>query len=202
MHARGRRTPLDDDQLDPVRGRRQARAAHAPRQELWVVAGRRAGGTVSPRCSPPSPPWATTARRLRPGGRATIVCLAVDRRTSPDRPQVHPRLLPRDRTAKADGRAGTPDGLELNNGVDVIVATNSFQAVRGRTIACAIFGRSRLLAVGGSANPDVESYQAIIPGMINVPGAQLVGISSPYRRSGLLFDRWRKHYGKDDDQTF
>jgi hypothetical protein len=27
----------------------------------------------------------------------------------------------------------------------------------------------------------------------------LIGISTPYRRSGLLFDRWRRFYGKADD---
>src|SRR5260370_28525125 len=29
----------------------------------------------------------------------------------------------------------------------------------------------------------------------------LMGIISPYRRSGLLFDRWRRHYGKPDDDV-
>jgi hypothetical protein len=29
----------------------------------------------------------------------------------------------------------------------------------------------------------------------------LVGISTPYRRSGLLFDRWRRYYGKPDDDV-
>jgi len=29
----------------------------------------------------------------------------------------------------------------------------------------------------------------------------LIGISSPYRRSGLLFDRWRRFYGTDSDDV-
>jgi hypothetical protein len=29
----------------------------------------------------------------------------------------------------------------------------------------------------------------------------LIGISSPYRRSGLLFERWRQFYGSDDDDV-
>ena len=29
----------------------------------------------------------------------------------------------------------------------------------------------------------------------------LVGISSPYRKAGLLYDKWREHYGKDSDRV-
>lgn len=37
----------------------------------------------------------------------------------------------------------------------------------------------------------------MLPGLTTLPGAMLIGISSPYRRAGLLFDRWRQHYGRD-----
>ena len=39
----------------------------------------------------------------------------------------------------------------------------------------------------------------MIPGMARVPGAMLIGISTPYRRSGLLYTRCQRHYGKDGD---
>ena len=29
----------------------------------------------------------------------------------------------------------------------------------------------------------------------------LVAISSPYRKSGLLYDKWRQHFGKESDHT-
>jgi hypothetical protein len=35
--------------------------------------------------------------------------------------------------------------------------------------------------------------------MAMLPGAMLIGISSPYRRAGLLYDKWREHYGKAGD---
>ena len=52
-----------------------------------------------------------------------------------------------------------------------------------------------------SASPDVETYSALVPGMATIPGAMLVGISSPYRRGGLLYEKWKAHYGKDDDDV-
>jgi len=37
--------------------------------------------------------------------------------------------------------------------------------------------------------------------MSTIPGAMLIGLSSPYRRSGVLFEAHREHYGKDDSDT-
>jgi len=38
-----------------------------------------------------------------------------------------------------------------------------------------------------SASPDEEVYRAIKPGMATLPGGMLIGISTPYRKAGLLF---------------
>ena len=35
--------------------------------------------------------------------------------------------------------------------------------------------------------------------MATLPGSMLVGISSPYKTSGLLYDRWKDHYGQNGD---
>jgi hypothetical protein len=33
------------------------------------------------------------------------------------------------------------------------------------------------------------------------PASMIVGISSPYRKSGLLYAKFKKHFGRDDDHT-
>ena len=48
-----------------------------------------------------------------------------------------------------------------------------------------------------TVNPDREILDALRPGMATVPGAVLLGISSPYSRRGVLWDAYRKHYGQD-----
>jgi len=35
--------------------------------------------------------------------------------------------------------------------------------------------------------------------MATLPGAMLLGITSPHRKSGLAYERWREHYGRDGD---
>jgi hypothetical protein len=167
-------------------------------RELWCVAGRRSGKDSIASAAATVAALGDYTDHLRPGERATVMCLACDR----DQGRIVlryikgyfaeiPLLIPL-------VERETDDGLELSNRVEIIVATNSFRAVRGRTIVCAIFDEVAYWRSEDSATPDLETYNAIEPGLVTLPGAMLIGISSPYRRAGLLFDRWRRHYGKPD----
>jgi hypothetical protein len=93
------------------------------------------------------------------------------------------------------------DGLELDNGSEISVHTNSFRAVRGRTIACVVLDECAFWRDETSASPDKETYNAVRPGLATLPNSMLIGISSPYRRSGLLFEKWRRHYGTESDDV-
>jgi hypothetical protein len=53
--------------------------------------------------------------------------------------------------------------------------------------------------VEDSSNPDHEIVNAIRPAMATIPGALLLGISSPYARRGVLWDAYKRHHGKDGD---
>jgi hypothetical protein len=50
-----------------------------------------------------------------------------------------------------------------------------------------------------SSKPDEEVYDAILPALARVPGSMLIGISSPYRKAGLLYRKFKKHYGEPGD---
>ena len=50
-----------------------------------------------------------------------------------------------------------------------------------------------------SAAPDSELYNALLPGMSTIAQAQLFGISSPYAKAGLLYNKHRDHFGADKD---
>ena len=92
----------------------------------------------------------------------------------------------------------TATGFELSNQVDIAVATNSFRAVRGRSVLCAIFDECAFYRDERSANPDEELYAAINPGLARVSGSILIGISTPHRKAGLLYRKFADHYGRDD----
>jgi hypothetical protein len=52
-----------------------------------------------------------------------------------------------------------------------------------------------------SARPDTETYNAVLPSLATLLGSMLVGISTPHRKSGLLFTKFRKCFGVDDDNV-
>jgi hypothetical protein len=176
-----------------------------PRQqvrELWIVAGRRAGkDSIASVIAAHSAALFDGGHILRPGERALVMCLACDREQAKivlgyvrsffnDNDMLH-ALVKRE----------TAGGLELENGVDIAVGTNSFRAVRGRAVLLAILDECAFWRDESSATPDEETYRALRPGMATLPGAMLVGISSTYRRAGLLYRKWKAHYGRDDDSV-
>jgi hypothetical protein len=63
-----------------------------------------------------------------------------------------------------------------------------------------IFDESAFWRDESSANPDVEVYRAVLPSLIRT-GGTLVSISTPYRKFGLLYQRHRNFFGKDDAEV-
>ena len=95
----------------------------------------------------------------------------------------------------------TADGFELTNGVDVVVATNSFRCVRGRSILCGVLDETAFWQSEYSTRPDTATYSASPARHGHIPVSMLIGISSPHKKSGLLYNKWRDHYGKADDKV-
>jgi hypothetical protein len=169
-----------------------------PVKELWIIAGRRAGKDSTASAIATVMAMSDYTRYLRPGEVATIVCLAIDKYQAKivlgyikgyfaSNPLLSP-LVERE----------TEFGLELNNGIEIMVLSNNYRAIRGRTILCVILDEVALWRNEDSLLPDIETYTAIVPSLVTIPGSILIGISTAYRRAGLLFDKFRDHFGQND----
>ena len=170
-------------------------------RELWVRAGRRAGkDSVASAIAAHAAAFGSYGAFLRPGESATVACLAVDRSQAKVLLRYVRAFFREIPMLKRMVEAETVDGLMLSNGIEIAITTNNFRAVRGRTIVCAILDECAFYRDEGSASPDIEVYNAITPGMITLPDAMLIGISSPYRKSGLLYAKDRDHYGREGDE--
>ena len=90
--------------------------------------------------------------------------------------------------------------IELGNGVVIAVHANSFRTVRGRSLVCAIFDETAFWKDETSATPDVEVYRAVLPALATTAG-MLIGISTPYRKLGLLYQKHRDHFAQNDDDV-
>jgi len=172
-------------------------------RELVVCAGRRCGkDSVASLLAT----FAATIEqghlgRLRPGEQAVVQCLAVDR----EQARIVLRYIKAFFDAIPDLGAmvtrETRFGLELDNGVSIEVTTNNFRQSRGRTVLLAILDEVAFYRSDDSATPDAEVYRAIVPSLATLPNSMLVAISSPYKKAGLLWDKYKKHFGKDGHDT-
>lgn len=169
-------------------------------RELWLIAGRRAGkDSIASAVAAFAAATFNQQNKLRPGERALVMCLAVDR----DQARVilnyiRSYFLDIPMLAAMLTRE-TATGFELNNGIDIAILTNNFRSVRGRAVLLAVFDELAYWRDESSAAPDKELYKAIVPALASIPGSMIIGISSPYRKSGLLYDKFKKHFGQNDD---
>jgi hypothetical protein len=96
--------------------------------------------------------------------------------------------------------SATGDQIRLRGNIVIAVHSNSFRTVRGRTLIAAIFDEIAYWRDDTTANPDVETYRSVLPSLATT-GGMLLGISSPYRRRGLLAEKHRDYFGRDDDDV-
>ena len=169
-------------------------------RELWIIAGRRAGkDSIASVIAAHSAALFNQNGRLRRGERALVMCLACEREQAKIVMNYTQSFFNDIPALRSMVTRRTASGFELNNGIDIAIATNSFRSVRGRPVLCAILDEVSFWRDDASATPDEETYAAVKPGMATLPGAMLIGISTPYRKAGLLYKKFRDHYGHDGD---
>jgi hypothetical protein len=90
--------------------------------------------------------------------------------------------------------------IQLKNGVTIAVHSNSFRTVRGRTLIACVMDECAFWRDETSAMPDIETYRAVLPSLATTDG-MLLGISTPYRKLGLLHAKYRDHFAHNDHEV-
>jgi hypothetical protein len=136
--------------------------------------------------------------KLRPGERAVVMLLAVDRaQAGVAFGYIRGYFEEVPALTKLVKHVGI-DSIELRNRVVIEVHTNSYRSVRGRSLLCVICDELAFWRSEDSASPDVETAGAVAPGLARIKGSMLILISSAHKRSGLLYQRYKDYYGKND----
>jgi hypothetical protein len=191
-------TDVDLERFHAVAGDRNPPSK--PVRELWIVAGRRAGkDAISAAIAVYAAVFGNHGAFIRSGETPVVMCLAVDRDQARGVLGYIRAMLQETALLKPLIVGEDAESITLSTGVEIAVHTNSYRSVRGRTILMAILDECAFYRSEDSATPDRETYAAVIPGMATLPEAMLIGISSPHKRSGLLYDKWKDHFGRDDD---
>jgi hypothetical protein len=171
-------------------------------RELWAVIGRRSGKSRMASALAVFLATLTDCRsKLAKGEQGVVLVLAP----SVDQAKVifdYARGFIEASPLLASQLEGEPTAtdLRLRGGVTIACRPNNFRTVRGRTLLAAIFDECAYWRDETSALPDVETYRAVLPALATTNGL-LIGIGSPYRKTGLLHQKHRDHYGVEGDDV-
>ena len=172
-------------------------------REFWWVAGRRSSKTnnaagIAVYMGTIGAELFGLLANLKPGERGVVNIIAVDREQAKVAFRYIVGMIEASPMLSALVEKKGADFIDLTNRVSIEVNTNSFKSVRGRTAICTIFDECAFFKDEHSAAPDVELYRACVPALATTNG-MLIGISSPYAKRGLLYNKWKKHFGQDGD---
>jgi hypothetical protein len=166
-------------------------------REIWIDAGRRSGKSeMATICAIHASLF--VKHKLTRGTIGMVLVVAGTRDQAGVVFNMIKEFLDSSPTLKREVVNANREEITLRNGIVISVFSNSFRTIRGRTLVVAIFDEVSFWRDESSATPDVEVYRAVMPSLATTKG-MLIGISTPYRKLGLLYQKYRDHYGQDGD---
>lgn len=196
-HGRGVE-PEDRETWDLVSGGREPPRKRV--RELVCVVSRRGGKT---RMASLSVAYAAAivgpSVRLAPGEDGIVLAVGPTQRQARKINRYVSGFLKASPILAQQIRSETTEEIRLAG--DIVIATRpaNQNTIRGDTLLAAVFEEASFWRSDESATPDLEIYRAVLPALATT-GGMLVMISSPYRRTGLLYTKHRDHFGRNDDE--
>lgn len=167
-------------------------------RELWAIIGRRSGKShVAALIASYIGAFIDHSAKLVPGEVGTILVLAASKKQADGVFGYCRAFFETSPLLRALIIDITVDEIRLVGNVTISVHTNNYRTVRGRTLLACIFDEVGFWRDETTSLPDLETYRAILPALATT-GGMLVGISSPYAQRGLLYNKHRDAFGKDD----
>jgi hypothetical protein len=132
------------------------------------------------------------------GETGTALCIALDQKVAGIVREHCAAVLEESPILKQLIDHRTQDAIELTNGISIEVRPASFRKLRGPTYICIVADELAIWFTeeGAYRNPDTEILAAVRPGLLTTHGP-LILASSPYAKKGVLWDRYRRHYGPE-----
>ncbi|MFX1532795.1 MAG: terminase large subunit domain-containing protein [Promethearchaeota archaeon] len=173
-----------------------------PFKEVFLVIGRRGGKSfISAVIAVFLALFKDWSRYLRPGEIGWIFVISSDRDQSRIVLNYIKEILRLPQFADQVEDELT-NQIRLKNSITIEVRTASWRGLRGYTVCAAICDELGVWRSEESSNPSKEIIAALKPCMLTVKDeALLLGISTPHARKGVLWEKFRDKYGKDDLRT-
>jgi hypothetical protein len=166
-------------------------------RESYVICGRRSGKSfissiiaVFLACFKDWTPY------LAPGERGWVFVIANDKNQAGIIKKYISGILHGNRMLRARIENETKEEIELRGSVGIAVKTCSYRTLRGYTLLAAILEEMAFYRSEDSANPDKEILAAVRPALATIPESVLLGISTPYSRTGMLWEQYKNYFGQ------
>jgi hypothetical protein len=185
----------DEEIFNTVAGSR-APPSHKAR-ELWCIVGRR-GGKSRMAAALAVYEACFVEHHLAAGETGYVLVLAASKDQAHVVHDYVRGFLRESPVLRREIESETAGEIRLRSGVIIAVHANSFRSVRGKTMLACIFDEVAFWRDEASATPDLEVYRAVLPALMTTRGI-LIGISTPYRKIGLLHQKHRNHFGQEGD---
>jgi hypothetical protein len=167
-------------------------------RESFVICGRRSGKSfISSIIAVYLAAFKDWRQYLSPGERGWIFVIANDKSQAGIIKKYISGILHGNRLLKAKIQNETKEEIELSGSVGIAVKTSSYRTLRGYTLLAAILEEMAFYRSEDSANPDREILAAVRPALATIPESVLLGISTPYSRTGVLWEQYKANFGKE-----
>ncbi len=87
--------------------------------------------------------------------------------------------------------------IELTNGITVACFPCTLRSLRGWSIPVGVMDELGFYRLEGQADSDAEIQASLRRGQLSFPAPKLVKVSTPYMKSGVLWEDFSKYYGQD-----
>jgi hypothetical protein len=167
--------------------------------ELWAVVGRRSGKT---RMAAAVAVFiaAIEKHKLAPGEVGYVLLLAASRSQASVAFSYVVAFLEASPILRQQIESVTANEVRLKGDIIIGVHAGSYRTIRGRSLLAVIADETSFWRDESSAQPDVEIYRACAPALAATRG-MWIGISTGYRKTGLLYQRWRDFFSQDSAEV-
>jgi hypothetical protein len=96
-----------------------------------------------------------------------------------------------------DGEPTTSE-IRLTNGITIACFPSTLTSLRGWSIPVGVMDELAFFRLEGMIHSDAEIQASIRRGQIGFPNPKLIKVSTPYMKSGVLFDDFSRYWGADE----
>ncbi|MEJ1960711.1 MAG: hypothetical protein WDO56_03880 [Gammaproteobacteria bacterium] len=171
-----------------------------PITEFYAGPGRRSGKTRFGECRARYRLAQDYRDKLAPGEYAIAACVAPTTEQAQILFNYARAAVMQSPLLSAQVVRETATEIEFAHRTLLKVYAGSFRSTRGMTFCAVFIDEASFLRSDDSALPDVELVRAVKPGLLTLNG-DLIVMSSPYMKRGLMFEAHRKHFGNNDSRA-